>query len=323
MKQEHTYAIEIEGLGKSYKNTPVLKGLDLVVERGTILALLGPNGAGKTTTVSILSTLLLPDAGTAWVLGRDVVREAKDVRTVIGLTGQYAAVDELLSGRENLQMLCHLYHLGRGESKERTEELLNQFDLVDAADRPAKTYSGGMRRRLDLALSLVAAPPVLFLDEPTTGLDPRSRISMWESIADLKRKGTTILLTTQYLEEADKLADRIAVLDQGKIIALGTADELKREVGSERIVVTIDPSSSYEQAARLLVGEGVHTDQENRTIAVSTDGSVAAIKRVLDTLYQANLDLSAMSVHKPTLDDVFLGLTGREVVRDETAEATT
>ncbi|MBI2409526.1 ATP-binding cassette domain-containing protein [Candidatus Kaiserbacteria bacterium] len=305
-------AIEIRGLKKSFKKTVVLKGLDLEVKRGTMLALLGPNGAGKTTTVRILSTLIPPDEGEARVLGFDVVREARRVREVIGLTGQYAAVDEYLTGRENLEMMGRLYHLSREASRRRSSELLGQFDLGEVADRAAKTYSGGLRRRLDLALSLMAKPPVLFLDEPTAGLDPRSRLTMWEIIEKLMDEGSTILLTTQHLEEADKLADRIAVLDRGKIIAAGTADELKAKVGTERIEVIIDRGSNFKKAAEIITGEGKQMDEKERSLSVSTDGSVLEIKKILDGIYSAGIDIESMSVHKPTLDDVFMRLTGRE-----------
>jgi ABC-2 type transport system ATP-binding protein len=232
---EENIAIKINNLTKSFKDLEILKGINFSVKKGTIFALLGPNGAGKTTTVKILSTLISPDSGEILINGFNVVTEADEVRKIIGLTGQYAAIDEYLTGRENLEMMGRLYHLGSRESKLRAQELLVQFDLVDASLRTAKTYSGGMRRRLDLAASLVATPPVIFLDEPTTGLDPRSRISMWKIIEDLKNKGTTILLTTQYLEEADKLADKIAVIDNGVVIATGTANELKNKVGKNRL----------------------------------------------------------------------------------------
>lgn len=305
--------IEIRGLKKSYEELNVLDGIDLSVKRGTMLALLGPNGAGKTTTVRILSTLLAPDAGTVRVNGLDIVKDADAVRHIIGLTGQYAAVDEYLTGRENLVMMGRLYHLGKVKSKQRAEELLEQFDLTSAADRLAKTYSGGMRRRLDLALSLVATPPIIFLDEPTTGLDPRSRIAMWEVIEELMANNTTIVLTTQYLEEADKLADRIAVLDQGKIIALGTADELKEKVGSERVEMIIDTDENFEKALSIITGEGLKSNKEEKSISISTDGSVREVKRILDILYGAHIEIDAMSVRKPSLDDVFLGLTGKEL----------
>jgi ABC-2 type transport system ATP-binding protein len=313
-------AIEIRGLVKSFKNVKVLEGIDLLVKRGTMLALLGPNGAGKTTTVRILSTLLKPDSGEVRVGGFDVVREASMVRSVIGLTGQYAAVDELLTGRENLEMMGRLYHLSTQASAARANDLLRQFDLMDAADRSAKTYSGGMRRRLDLAASLVASPPIIFLDEPTTGLDPRSRLTMWEAIEKLKRAGATILLTTQYLEEADKLADRIAVIDRGTVIAEGTADELKARVGQERIELCIAAESNFETALRAIDGNAATSDAEKRLISIPTDGSVRSVKRVLDTLYQENIEIDRMSVHKPTLDDVFLHLTGHEAVPHATEE---
>lgn len=310
-------AIEIRGLVKSYKKLQVLKGLDLTVQRGTMLALLGPNGAGKTTTVKILSTLIRPDQGEVKVNGFDVVKDADAVRHSIGLTGQYAAVDEYLTGRENLVMMGRLYHLSKAAAQTRAQELLEQFDLTEAAERAAKTYSGGMRRRLDLAASLVATPPIIFLDEPTTGLDPRSRINMWGVIKSLMESGVTILLTTQYLEEADKLADRIAVLDQGKIIAEGTADTLKAGIGSERIELVIERPQDFEVAAKLLAGNGVQTDAEEKSISVPIDGSVAAVKRVLDKLDEAKIEIDTMSVHKPTLDDVFLHLTGRSVETKE------
>lgn len=303
-------AIEIKDLTKSYKKLEVLKGVTLEIKKGTMLALLGPNGAGKTTTVRILSTLLKPDGGEVRVNGLDVVRDAQSVRKIIGLTGQYAAVDEYLSGRENLEMMGRLYHLSRAYSKVRAEELLAQFDLMEAANRPVKTYSGGMRRRLDLAVSLIATPPIIFLDEPTTGLDPRSRLQMWDVIEKLKKDGATILLTTQYLEEADKLADKIAVIDHGKIIALGTANELKASVGSDQIEIVVDDKSDFEKALKHIDGKVLHSNKEERLIRVTSDGSVADIKRVLDAMYEAQIGITSFSVHKPTLDDVFLKLTG-------------
>ncbi len=310
--------IEVRGLKKSFKKTEVLKGIDLTVEKGTMLALLGPNGAGKTTTVRILATLLEADEGAVRVGGFDPKTESAAVRRQIGLTGQYASVDEQLTGRENLQMMGRLYHMPKEESDARAQALLSRFDLLDAAERPAKTYSGGMKRRLDLALSLVAHPPIIFLDEPTTGLDPRSRLTMWAVIEELMSEGATILLTTQYLEEADKLADKIAVIDHGIVIAQGTADELKRKVGSERIEVVIEAGSDFKRAASLITGDNLHASEEERTISVSTDGTVAGIKRVLDTLAHAGIEIDSMSVHKPTLDDVFLELTGKEVVGEST-----
>lgn len=308
--QDH--AIHIRDLKKSYKNLEVLKGLDLTVKRGEVLALLGPNGAGKTTTVRILSTLLRPDSGTVVVNGYDVVENPDGVRASIGLTGQYAAVDEFLTGMENLEMMGRLYHLSKEQSIARGKELLEQFDLVDAAQRVVKTYSGGMRRRLDLALSLIATPPVVFLDEPTTGLDPRSRMAMWKVIEQLVASDTTILLTTQYLEEADKLADRIAVLDGGRIIAQGTASELKDRVGKERLELTIKEGSSFEKAIVVIDGEAMQHDAQKRLISVATGGTVSEIKRVLDRMESASIEIETLSLHKPTLDDVFLQLTGHQ-----------
>ncbi len=314
--------IEIKNLKQSFGEVAVLGGISLSVEKGTMLALLGPNGAGKTTTVRILSTLLKPDSGEVLVNGFDVVKQANEVRHTIGLTGQYAALDELLSGRENLEMMGRLYHLGKQKSAERAVELLTRFELTDAADRSVKTYSGGMRRRLDLAVSLIAAPPVLFLDEPTTGLDPRSRLTMWAIIDELKKKGTTILLTTQYLEEADKLADKIAVLDKGAIIALGTANELKAKVGNERTEIVIKTLADFPRAKKLFTTEGVIHDEARRSISIPSDGSVSSIKNILDVLSRETIEIDTMSVHKPTLDDVFLELTGHGAQAPEGSDAT-
>lgn len=302
--------ISIKELNKSFKKLKVLEGINLEVEQGTMLALLGPNGAGKTTTVRILSTLLTPDSGTVIVAGHDITKNPDHVRANIGLTGQYAAIDEYLTGRENLEMMGRLYHLNKADTLRRTKELLEEFDLVDAANRIAKTYSGGMRRRLDLAVSLIATPPIIFLDEPTTGLDPRSRLKIWEIIERLLKEGTTILLTTQYLEEADKLADKIAVLDHGKIIAYGTADELKAKVGKERLEVIVSEKSSFKEAKAAIGSEGVFFKDEDRVISVATGGSVQEIKKILDTFEQKGIMLESFSLHKPTLDDVFLKLTG-------------
>ena len=302
--------ITIKNLTKSFKKVDVLKGINLEVEKGTMLALLGPNGAGKTTTIRILSTLLAPDSGEVTINGYDVVKDTDAIRSSIGLTGQYAAVDELLTGRENLVMMGRLYHLSKSDAHIRAEELLAEFDLVDASDRIAKTYSGGMRRRLDLALSLIATPPILFLDEPTTGLDPRSRITIWDIIKKLMAKGTTILLTTQYLDEADKLADKIAVLDHGKIIAQGTANELKAMVGKERLEVTIDKDSDFAKAKNAITGDSKEIDEDERKISITTEGTVADLKRVLDAMATAGVEVETFSLHKPTLDDVFLKLTG-------------
>jgi ABC-2 type transport system ATP-binding protein len=315
--------ISIEGLKKSFKAVSVLNGIDLSVEQGSMLALLGPNGAGKTTTVKILSTLIRPDAGVVMVNGYDVVRQADEVRHSIGLTGQYAAIDELLTGRDNLVMMGRLYHLSGSESKRRAQELLEQFGLEEAADRLAKQYSGGMRRRLDLAASLVATPPIVFLDEPTTVLDPRSRLSMWEVIKELQRKGVTILLTTQYLEEADKLADQIAVLDRGTIIARGTADELKGMVGSERIEIVVRTEALFAKATRLLPAQGAISDVGERRLSLPTDGSVREVKRLLDLLEKESIEIETLSMQKPSLDDVFMHLTGHETTRDEKEEGST
>jgi ABC-2 type transport system ATP-binding protein len=320
MEKNSDNAIVIKGLTKSFKGLKVLEGIDLTVRRGTMLALLGPNGAGKTTTIRILSTLLEPDSGQVLVNGFDVVKEADEVRSTIGLTGQYAAVDEYLTGRENLEMMGRLYHLSRENSRQRAEELLGQFDLVDAAGRIAKTYSGGMRRRLDLAASLVATPPVIFLDEPTTGLDPRSRLAVWDIIKKLMEKGATILLTTQQLEEADKLADRIAVIDRGKVIAQGTAEELKSRVGRERLELAISEKSDFRDAVAAVKGDDVQIKPEERTISLATDGSVKEVKRTLNQMEDSGIEIDSLYLHQPTLDDVFLKLTGHEAVAEEAGE---
>lgn len=311
------YVIEAKNLRKSYGKNDVLKGISLKVERGTMLALLGPNGAGKTTTVRILSTLLGFDSGTVTVEGFDVKDQADDVRGVIGLTGQSAAVDEMLTGRENLIMMGRLYHLTTKSAKARAEELLEQFDLVDAANRPAKTYSGGMRRRLDLAVSLIATPPVIFLDEPTTGLDPRSRIAMWEIINRLKQEGATILLTTQYLEEADQLADKIIVIDGGKVIAEGTAKELKSKVGHDRLELVFDTTKAYKSALAELGNSVQEQNDDDKSVTIVLKDTNADVRKVLDTLQKAKLKFESMAVHKPTLDDVFLSLTGKEKKNDK------
>lgn len=303
--------ISIKNLTKSYKDVKVLDGINLEIERGTMLALLGPNGAGKTTTVRILSTLLLPDGGEVRIAGHDVVKNAHDVRAIIGLTGQYAAVDELLTGEENLIMMGQLYHLSKSDAKRRALELLEEFDLVEAKDRAAKNYSGGMRRRLDLAVSLIATPEILFLDEPTTGLDPRSRLKIWEIIEKLMKSGTTILLTTQYLEEADKLADTVAVLDHGRIIALGTPDELKARAGRERLEIVVEKNSDWNQALAVMDGPSQAFDTEDRRISMETGGKVADLKLVLDRLSAKGIEVESLSLHKPTLDDVFMKLTGK------------
>jgi ABC-2 type transport system ATP-binding protein len=306
------YVIEARGLTKSYGTNHVLKGIDLNVERGTMLALLGPNGAGKTTTVRILSTLLKYDGGSVTVEGYDITKEADKVRTVIGLTGQSAAVDELLTGRENLEMMGRLYRLTTASAKVRAQELLEDFSLLDAAERPAKTYSGGMRRRLDLAVSLIATPPVIFLDEPTTGLDPRSRLAMWEIIKKLMTNGTTILLTTQYLEEADQLADQIVVIDGGKVIAQGTATELKAKVGKDRLELTFETEMTFKKATAALGQKVVDVNDKEYSATVIIQDINIDVTETLELLARRHIPLQSMAVHKPTLDDVFLSLTGKQ-----------
>jgi len=303
----------MEGVRKRYGANEALAGLDLVVASGTVHGLLGPNGAGKTTAVRILTTLLAPDSGRAEVLGLDVVRSASALRGRIGLAGQYAAVDERLTGLENLEMFGRLYRLPARRARARADELLERFDLADAGRRPAGTYSGGMRRRLDLAASLIVAPPMLFLDEPTTGLDPRSRIGMWEVIAGLVRQGTTVLLTTQYLEEADQLADAISVIDGGRVIAEGTADELKARIGGHRLDIEITRGDSLTAAAEVLVGVGsggVSVDDHSHRLSVPVPGA-GVLAEVIRGLDAAGVSLVDVAVHRPSLDDVFLTLTGR------------
>ena len=310
-------AIVARGLKKRFGSVLALDGVDLEVRRGTVLGLLGPNGAGKTTAVKILTTLLVPDEGEARVAGFDVVRDAEKLRAAIGLAGQYAAVDEYLTGRENIDLVGRLYHLPMHEVRRRTQELLERFELVEAADRPVKTYSGGMRRRLDLGASLVGRPQVLFLDEPTTGLDLRSRLDLWDVIRQLVAEGTTLLLTTQYLEEADVLADRIAVIDRGTVIAEGTPDELKTHVGGEVVEVVVRDRSRVREAAAAVVelagGAAAQTniDEAEGRVAVTVRGDVSIVVEVVRRFDRGGIEVADLSVHKPTLDDVFLALTGR------------
>jgi ABC-2 type transport system ATP-binding protein len=304
-------AIEAQGLTKSYGDVRALDGVDLAAPTGTVLGLLGPNGAGKTTAVRILTTLLPADGGSARVAGINVATEAPLLRSRIGLAGQYAAVDENLTGFENLQMVGQLYHLPKGEPKARATELLERFDLADAGGRLVRTYSGGMRRRLDLAAALVARPPVLFLDEPTTGLDPRSRIGLWETIEGRVAEGTTVLLTTQYLDEADRLADRISVIDHGTVIAEGTSDELKDQVGGEALEVTLEDASAAEQAIVALSGVcSAPPERDGVVLRVPVASRKGTIAAAVQRLNDAGVGIDDISMHRPTLDDVFLKLTG-------------
>ena len=317
-------AIRAEGLVKTYragkKEVRALDGLDLEVEEGTVLGLLGPNGAGKTTTVRILATLLRPDAGHATVAGYDVVRQAQELRSVIGLSGQYAAVDENLTGAENLLMFGLLYQLPKSEVQRRAGDLLEQFELADAANRPIKTYSGGMRRRLDLASALIGRPRLLFLDEPTTGLDPRSRLGMWEVIRGLVREGTTLLLTTQYLEEADELADEIAVVDHGRIIAKGTANGLKSSVGGERIEIVVRHRVDIDRVTTELKNGNAanyQVDEESRRVTFPSNEGVQKLIEIGRLLHEAGIDIDDIGLRRPTLDDVFLSLTGHGTASDD------
>ena len=314
--------IEVSEITKSYGDVHALAGVTLSIEEGTVYGLLGPNGAGKTTAVRVLTTLLVPDSGRATVAGYDVVSQANELRSVIGLAGQYAAVDENLTGYENLEMVGRLYRLGSRYAKSRATELIEQFDLVEAADRPVRTYSGGMRRRLDLGAALVAKPKVLFLDEPTTGLDPRSRLALWSFIEELVAEGTTLLLTTQYLEEADRLADLIGVIDGGKVIAEGTSDDLKSQMGGDVVEVRIGSEDNLDTALGILASIGTdepRVQRDDRRLQVSVDGPgrVAEAVRGLDT---AGVQIEDLALRRPTLDDVFLTLTGHgaeEVAKTE------
>jgi daunorubicin resistance ABC transporter ATP-binding subunit len=307
-------AVTVQGVRKRFAGTDALAGVDLVVEEGEVLGLLGPNGAGKTTLVRVLATLLPPDSGTAEVFGHDVIGQADVVRRSIGLTGQYAAVDELLTARENLTMFGELFHLSRREARRRSDDLLERFDLIDAADRTAKTYSGGMRRRLDLASSLLIRPRLLFLDEPTTGLDPRSRNAIWEIIRDLVAEGTTLLLTTQYLEEADVLADRIAVIDHGTIIADGTGDELKDQVGGQVVDIVLHDPTDRDRALRAVPLAELAGDARALRVAVDDGDALRMVSKVADALGGAGVAVRDLGLRRPTLDDVFLHLTGDAAV---------
>jgi ABC-2 type transport system ATP-binding protein len=299
-----TTAIAVSGLRKAYGDRTVLDGIDLEVQAGTVFALLGPNGAGKTTTVNVLTTLMKADGGTVLVAGHDIATEAKAVRAAIGVTGQFAAVDDLLTGRENLRLMVDL----QGGGKQVVDDLLERFDLVESADKPASTYSGGMRRKLDLAMTLVGDPRIIFLDEPTTGLDPRSRRTMWAIVRELVADGVTIFLTTQYLEEADQLADRIAVLDQGRLVAQGTADDLKRQIPGTHVRLRFATVAELDAAARVLTD--ATRDDEALALRVPSDGGTTSLRAVLDRLDEYALSADEFSVHTPDLDDVFLALTG-------------
>lgn len=314
-------AVVVKNLQKSFKDIKVLRGINFTVKRGTIMALLGPNGAGKTTTIRILSTLLPADGGQAKINGYDVFEESGKARGSIGLTGQFAAVDEYLTGEENLILIGRLYRLSMADTRARTKQLLEQVDLVEASKRPVKTYSGGMKRRLDLAMSLIAAPPVIFLDEPTTGLDPRSRLTMWAMIKKLVEEGTTILLTTQYMDEADHLADNIVVIDAGKVIAEGSPSALKSKVGSEQAEFTISKKSNLEAAKKAMDGSKGQINPETRVLSIPTKGGARGLKQLLQKLEDANIEVDSVNLRKPTLDDVFLTLTGHGATVDQVEEA--
>ena len=319
-----TDAIVAEAVVKTYGSVRALDGIDLRVPEGTVLGLLGPNGAGKTTCVRILTTLLKPDSGRVRVRDIDVLAKPQRVREVIGLSGQNAAIDEHLTGFENLEMIGRLYHIGAKAARQRARELLERFDLTDAANRPAKTYSGGMRRRLDLAGALVTSPPVIFLDEPTTGLDPRSRLGMWEIINERVRSGATLLLTTQYLEEADRLCDNIIVIDSGRSIAEGTPDDLKRQVGGERVEVVVAHRDALDVASGVLkevTGEPPSVDEGELKLTAPASSGAKTLIEAVRRLDQAGIEMSDIGIHRATLDDVFLALTGQTTIEDEPAAA--
>lgn len=308
-------AIQVKGLVKAYKRLPVLRGVDLEVKKGSIYALLGPNGAGKTTTIKILATLVKPDGGAARVAGYDILRQPQRVRESISLTGQNAAVDDVLTGRENLRMIGKLRHLP--DAAKRADELLARFDLADAADRRAGAYSGGMRRRLDLAMSLMGSPSVIFLDEPTTGLDPQSRLQMWKIIRDLSHGGITVFLTTQYLEEADHLADRIAILKDGTIVAEGTAAELKKRLPHGHIELRFGDEGALRAAYELLSEYGASEDEQSQTLSVVTDGSIRQMTDILNRLETAGVPAAEFAQKKPTLEDVFLAIVGDDTGKED------
>lgn len=305
--------IEVEAVAKRFRATQALDGVSLAVPKGTVLALLGPNGAGKTTLVRILATLLRPDSGRAQVAGLDVVSDAGRLRSIIGLAGQYAAVDELLTGRENLELIGLWYHLTKEEYRRRAEEVLERFSLIEAGDRLVKTYSGGMRRRLDIGASLIARPPVLFLDEPTTGLDPRTRNDLWQFIEELVTAGTTVLLTTQYMEEAERLANRIVVLDGGRVIAAGTSEQLKDQLGGDRLEARVANPADIERAAALLgevAASAPRVDPDQQRVSVATKGGTALLVAAGLRFEEQRIALDDLGIRRPSLDDVFLSLTG-------------